>query len=461
MSTLLTRASRLFSFSKNPRLAVKGVEQNRAPIPRGWDSGGGGDWYNELIAAIRGIDVRQSRRDWVREVGDFRKTSIVSLCHNWIGTSFPQARPVAGKLVNGVFTPLTKEHPAITLLNRPSPLWNSKRLIWALTQDWWPTGCAYLHVVRTGANNLTGDIKELEWLASDLVEPKPNSIGHLSHYEYNVGGRIRYFDPLEVIPFHFGVDRTNPLKGESPLMAQVRWIAGDHFAGEYGAGILRDGGLPAAVLVPEGSAGGGPGGVSTPAKPLDPIKAQELTDRLHEKFRDEPGKIPFIGNAVKLVTLGFKPSEMSLNDLLEEPETRIPAAYGIPPEVLKLRVGLQHSTENNIEQSRKAAWEDCIIPCQDIWADVLTSELMQRLYGEDLVIQYDRSGVEVLRPNRIQQVESVTKLYTAGLVDRWRAKELAGETPEEADKGVYSTDPAPNSPDPTQKKTIRSAPIMS
>lgn len=150
---------------------------------------------------------------------------------------------------------------------------------------------------------------------------------------------------------------------------------------------------------------------------------------------------------------------MSLNDLLEEPETRIPAAYGIPPEVLKLRVGLQHSTENNIEQSRKAAWEDCLVPCQDIWADVLTHELMQRLYGEDLVIQYDRSGVEVLRPNRLQEVETVTKLYSMGIVDRWRAKELAGEKPEAEDKGIYAGGGAsgaqyPDPKDPAQKKTV-------
>ncbi|CAB4139155.1 portal_HK97, phage portal protein, HK97 family [uncultured Caudovirales phage] len=442
-----------FRFSRNPSLSVKGVESNRAPVPRGFEGGGVG-WYDDLIAAIRGLDVKQSKTDWVREVGDFRKTSIVSLCHNWIGTSFPQARPVAGKMVNGVFTPLKTEHPAIRLLNNPSPIWSSKRLIWALSQDWWPTGTAYLHVVRTGAKNLTGDIKELEWLFSDLMEPKSDSTGHLAYWKYNAGGRILHYDPREVIAIPFGVDPASPHQGLSPLLAQIRWIAGDHFAGEYAAGILKGGGLPAAVLVPEGSAGSGPGGASIPAKPLDKDKAEELTDRLNAKLKDEPGKIPFIGNAVKLITLGFKPSEMALNDLLEEPETRIPAAYGIPPEVLKLRVGLSRSTENNIEQSRKAAWEDCLVPCQDIWADVFTHELMQRLYGDDLVIQYDRSNVEVLRPNRLQQVETVGKLFQIGIVDRHRAKELAGETPEEADKGVYATSQAPTAPDPAQKKTV-------
>ncbi len=444
-----------FRFSRNPNLSVKGVEQNRAPVPRGYEGGGGAGWYDDLIAAIRGLDVRQSKTDWAREVGDFRKTSIVSLCHNWIGTSFPQARPVAGKLVNGQFTPLATTHLAIALLQRPSPMWSSKRLTWALTQDWWPTGSAYLHVVRTGKDNLTGDIKELEWIASDLVEPMPDSSGHLSYYKYTCGGRVIHYDPREVIAFHFGVDRANPLRGESPLLAQLRWIAADHFGSEYCAGMFKNGGLPAAVLVPEGSAGAGPGGMSIPAKALDRDKAEELTKALSEKLKNDPGTIPFVGNAVKLVTLGFKPSEMSLNDLLEEPETRIPAAYGIPPEVLKLRIGLQHSTENNVQQSRKAAWEDCIVPCQDIWADVLTQELMQRLYGEDLVIQYDRSDVEVLRPNRLQEVETVGKLYTIGLVDRYRAKELAGETPEAADKGIYATDQAAApAPDPAQKKTV-------
>ena len=465
MGNIITRARELVTGSWGRGSAVdlstRSVESNRAPLPRGWDTGGSGSAYDDLIAAIRGLDVRQSKTDWAREVGDFRKTSIVSLCHNWIGTSFPQAQLVAGKMVNGQFTPLSTTHPAIALLQRPSPMWSSKRLIWALTQDWWPTGSAYLHVVRSGSNNLVGEIRELEWLPSDLMEPVPNSTGHLSHYNYTIGGQIRQLDPREVIAFHYGVDRSNPLRGESPLLAQMRWIAGDYFAGEYAAGILKNGGLPAAVLVPEGSAGAGPGGMGVPAKPLGRDQAEELTERLHEKFRDDPGKIPFIGNAVKLVTLGFKPSEMSLNELLEEPETRIPAAYGIPPEVLKLRVGLQHSTMDNVAQARRAAWEDCIAPCQDIWADTLTHELMHRLYGQDLVIRYDRSNIEVLRPNKAQELESVSKLWQVGLVDRYRAKELAGEVPEQADRGVYATDapaPAPAALPAAQKKTvIRSA----
>ena len=80
---------------------------------------------------------------------------------------------------------------------------------------------------------------------------------------------------------------------------------------------------------------------------------------------------------------------------------------------------------------------------------------MQRLYGDDLVIQYDRSNVEVLRPNRLQQVETVGKLYQIGIVDRHRAKELAGETPEESDRGIYAGGSSPTQdPPPTQKKTV-------
>lgn len=441
---------------------VKGVDSNRVALPRpsssrGGGYGGAGDYYGDLLDAIRGVNLNGSKIDFRKEAGDFRKNSIVSLCQGWIGTSFPQAPPRVGKMKNGEFEPLSTsdDHPLIKLLNRPNSRYNGKWLTWSLTSDWWPAGDAYCHIVTNGRTNLLGEPVELEWIPAQYLRPDADNTGRLSHYVINTNGTERELDPREVVHHRFGVDPFNMLRGLSPLLAQDRYILADNSGGAYSAGLLLHGGIPPALLVPETP----PANVLA-AKVLTREDAETLTQNLAEKFKDEPGKLHFLSNAVKLLMLGYKPSEMALNELLEEPETRIPAAYGIPPEVIKLRVGLLHSTENNIEQSRKMAWEDCLVPCQDLFADVWTQQLLIPRYGQDdLVVVYDRSKVGVLQPDKSIVSKDAATLFTSGIIDRASAKRRIGEKPLPEDEGVYSAakkpQDDPDQQDPkTQKKTL-------
>lgn len=442
----LTRHFPFFPFA----LHKKGLEQNRAPLPQSGGNGGYGgagyDYTGDLLDAIRGVQVGRSKINFLQEAGDLRTNSIVSLCLGWMGTNWPQAPVRVGKINDGkpVGDDASAKHPVFSLLRRPNPNYRGNWLHWSLNSDWWTTGDAYCHVVTDGRNNLTGTPRELEWLPARLMTPKSDSTGRLSHYEYVANGNTRLMDKAEVIHFRFGVHPDNPLRGISPLLAQAAYLVADRCGAEYGAGLMFHGGLPPAILTPDSS-----GGAGTPpsGRVLGPDKAQELTDALNEGIQSEPGKIRFIGNAVKLLPLGFKPSEMTVNELMEMPETRVPAAFGIPPEVLKLRVGLLHSTENNIELSQRAAWTDCLGPTQDLFAEEWTDALLRERFGdENLAVFYDRSEVSVLKPNMNAAREVAAKLFVSRVIDRSDAKTTGGFTPLPEDVGVYYADAVPADP---------------
>lgn len=463
--TFLTENSRIFLEKLQTLFFIKSRDTNRLPIPGtdGIGSGYGGyNYYEELLAAIRGVDIRRKKLDIHREAGDYRLNSVVSICINWIATSWQAAPAAYGRRSGAKVEGTGENHPLLRLLRRPNGHTRGNRLVWQLLSDWYATGNAYCHIVTDGATNRTGMPVELHWLPARYMEPRRNySTGQLSHYQYqpgngvgNGGAQGTYdLDPSEVIHFRFGVQAENPLLGCSPLLAQAAYIVADNAGAQYGAGLLHHGGLPPAVLVPDHagipqSPMGGP-----TARALDKDTATRLSDELSEKMQTEPGKVPFIGNAVKLVTLGYKPSEMALNELMEMPESRIPAAFGIPPEVLKLRLGMSHSTENNIAQSRAAAWEDCIIPVQDIFAEEWTEELLLPRYGVagNHCIYYDRTEVGVLQPDKSAERQDAATLYAAGIIDRAEAKAMCGEMVTDADKGVYAASAAAASPeDPEQ-----------
>ena len=473
MTTFLDKIKAPFS------LHIKGLDQNRAPMPKGMTGGsgsgsgsgsgyGGYNYESELLNAIHGVDIRPAKLDFIKEAGDLRMNSIVSICLNYISTTWAQAPVSIGTRNGAMIDPLkdADQHPAVRLLRRPNSQYTGKWLNWALQNDWWPTGNAYGRIVTNGRNNLVGEIKEIEWLPARVTKPMPDSTGHLGYFEYTPNGTPIKYDPKEIVHFRFGIDPLNPLMGLSPLLAQARYIVADNAGGAYSAGLLHGGGIPPALLVPQNITGAAnaPGGASR----LTPDQAEVLTQTLKEKFRDEPGQLVFLSQAVQLLMLGYNPKDMALNDLMEEPETRIPAAFGIPPEVLKLLIGLKRSTSNNIGESHKMAWTDCLIPTMSLFADDWTEQLLLRRYEgtpEDQAIFYDTRNVGVLKPDKSADRKDAQALFGIGLLDRFGALQMAGEEADEKlDKGVYRTprpipgDPA-NPTDPAagtaaQKKTL-------
>ena len=404
-------------FSLFQRKAAGSVAAARLPMPttgpgRGsfrW-TGTGFEFVEMLFAGGKQLAIQP------KDAGNRRLNPVFAICLNWIGTSWPQAIPVVGKMVDADFVPSKTRHPVLDLLDRPNPDTSGKWLMTALQADYWDGGNAYAHIIPFG-----GSVAELNYIPSWAIKPVPDEAGYLSHYEHTVGGKKRRVEKEDIVHFKFGVNPDNPLLGRDPLESAFREIVKDNGASDYMAGLFKRGGVPPGILSPR------PGKDSAGELIMDAKEAEAVTRQLQEKTEAEPGAVRFLGVGLDYHILAFKPGEMGVETCQEQPETRIPALFQIPPEVLKLRAGMLRSTYNNVHEATKAAWNGCLVPTQDYFAEELTNRLLPRYpNSKGLVIRYDRSNVAELQDDVNAKREQARADHEAGIITVEEARAEGG-----------------------------------
>ncbi len=377
-----------------------------------WGDGTGPIWGS--LGARPGLDMRAA-------AGDVSQNSVVSAAVNWLATSWMEAPPLVGMKQAGKFAPKAA-HPCALLLAQPAPDFAGQWLTWALLTDYFRDGNAYCHIVMG-----LREPGELQYLPARCIRPVSDAQGRLAYYEYKPkAGTVYQLDPARVVHFRFGVDPGNLLRGVSPFGPASVEIVSDNAAAAYPAHLLHHGGVPPGVLVPE------PPQKDSRTEPMTREVAQTLKDDFNAKRRATPGEIPILSAALKLIMLGYKPSDMALLEVRTMPETRICAQIGIPPIVLNLYSGLQRSTFANMEEAKKSAWTDGIIPLQTLFASEWTRVLLP-LFGNShgLVVGHDYSKVGVLQEDMTAKRRQALDEYNAGLLTYEEARSEGGrDTPE-------------------------------
>jgi SPP1 gp7 family putative phage head morphogenesis protein len=130
---------------------------------------------------------------------------------------------------------------------------------------------------------------------------------------------------------------------------------------------------------------------------------------------------------------------MALNDVRAMPETRIPAAVGIPAILLQLYTGIQKSTYNNLAKAIQQGWRGGIIPMMRVFESQINLKLMP-LYGNGKrdVFAWDTSVVPELQDDTLALREADRADVAAGILTADEARERQGLGP----KPIEAT-PAP------------------
>lgn len=354
------------------------------------------------------------------DAGDPLLNPIVAACLQWICTSWMVALPQVGVMDGSQFTADKKPHPLLDLLRQPNPDYGGRWLFWALCTDWWIYGNAYAHIIPSSSG-----IQELNWVSARRVKPVPDMDGYLAHYLWEADGRKIEVDPEEILHFRYGINPSNPLLGWSPIAAGFREIVADNSASDYAAGLLQNGAVPPWILSPKMNKDG-------VATTIPESALQEITNKLKELIRQKPGEGRMLPGAVELIQLAFEPGQLGLELIREEPETRIPALFGIPPVVVGLRAGMLRSTYNNVSEARKQAWESCLIPAQDYFAEEMGRRLLPYYKGSaGKVVAWDRSRVLELQEDINAKREAARADFMAGIItlDEVRAESGLETTP--------------------------------
>jgi HK97 family phage portal protein len=351
--------------------------------------------------------------DYARAVGDPSLNAIVWACLVALCKAFPEAplklyKPDAA----GELEAQPNTQPAVRLLRRPNPRHTWEDLAPLLIVGQHATGDAYLWKARSAA----GRVIELWPLPSGQVWPVPgaSTTNYIDHYAYKASEReapLR-LETSEVIHLTLMLDPDRPWRGRNPLMPVLKHIFTDEEATAFLNAMLKNYGVPGALLTPDPAAGED-----------NMTMSEEQALRIKAKFmastggarRGEPVVIPA---PIKVALMSFNPDQMQLDTLQELPETRICAALGVPPIIAGMAVGLKSSTYSNAKQFAEGFTTFKLAPYWRQMAAQLTLQLLPDFYGPDSDLEYgfDLSDVRALQEDEDTRYQRLSAAVTSGWV---------------------------------------------
>lgn len=353
----------------------------------------------------------RTRFDYAREVGDGLDSSVVTAPIMWVQRALPEATLALRQTGADGETEDLDTHEMLDLIANPNPfygdiaLWGA--IIWSLLWD----GNAYLIKVRNGY----GKPVELWWVPPWMIEPKAALDGNdfLSHYEYTPGtgaGRMA-LSPSEVVHFRYGINPRNPIKGLSPVLGVIREIFTDLESSNFIASLLRNMGVPGVVISPKGTA-------MPAAEDVDATKAW-----FKEAFGgDNRGGPLVMGAPTEVTSFGFNPEQMNLTYGSDRAEERVCACIGVPAAVVGFGAGLQQTKVGaTMEELRKLAWHNCVLPIGRMLADELQRSLLpdferNATARKRLKLYWNTDDVLALQEDEDKQIERKLKELQAGAI---------------------------------------------
>lgn len=240
------------------------------------------------------------------------------------------------------------------------------------------------------------------WVAMpDLIAPIPSG----RPGEWLKGWRVTSRDgsQTDVPPdrfIHFQqIDPGNPYWGIGPLMAAARTVDTDNEAQDTQKISMQNRGVT--------------DGVFTHESVLSQEQFEEARRQIRENFlakskRREPW---VLGAGAKWNQMSLTPIEMDFIASRLANQRAIAAAFGLDPWWLGDK---STSTYNNVVEARKALYEDVIIPLLDDIKSTLNLKIAP-MYGGDIVIAYDLSGIPALREDFGQKVTQAQTLWAMGI----------------------------------------------
>lgn len=356
-----------------------------------------------------------SRYDYELKVGDGLGSAVIMAPVNWISRRMSESPILIAKGKD----PPDADHDLVRLLRKPNPFYSGRTMRWALGVSLNLDGNGYLVKVR----NRQLKPVQLWYIPHFLMEPHWPYQGdvYIDYYRYRPGGRDIHLLPEDVVHIRLGLDPRNVRKGYGPLTALLREIFTDDEAANYTASVLRNAGVPGAIIGPESA-----------EEEISEEDAKILKEEWGQKVSGDSRGAPLVikQGHIKVTPFGFSPKDLDISALRDVPEERVTAMLGIPASVVGFGTGLQQTKVGaTMLEQRRMAYEDCIIPLQDLVAEELEAQLLPDFEErpEDYRLLHDLSAVRVLQEDEGAKVDRAVRAFQGGLILRSEGRRRIGE----------------------------------
>lgn len=317
------------------------------------------------------------------------QSSLVLSAVRWVGNTLPEAPPRVkeptdkdgnSEWING--------HALENILRYPNAYYAGDALWTAFAYDWVINGNVYWLKSRDATGALAALYWEPQWNVRPVTEARGAQFaGIVDSYEVKRGNLWIPIEKKDVVHHKDGLDPHDPRLGLSFIGSILRELYGDQEAARFAARLAGGGGVPPWVMTIDPSITG-----------FTLKDAEELSEHLHDRTTGGNKGKPAVVFGGRAERLGFTPSEMDVKMLRRLPEERFCAVIGLPPEVLQLGAGKDHSIYNNMQQAVESAYDSYLIPLHRRIAAQLNLHLLPEFEGEasGRYVAHDLSKVRAL-----------------------------------------------------------------
>ena len=363
----------------------------------------------------------------------YRKNIIVAACLWEImgSASEPTIQAVQTK-ADGAVEQLPPTHALSQLLARPNPEMSTTELLERILLHEHIGGKWLLHKIRSGREMPA----ELWPLRPDRTAPVQNNEGLIERYVFtDDAGKKHTIKGADVVEGILRPDYLDDFNGLSPIAPAARWIDLDNQAAEYLRTFFYNGAQPGGLL-----------------KFKRTTQPQER-ERVREMWRERYGQsvktgvkwhdTAVVDSDVDYKEIGSRPSKLGMQPTFDETETRICAAFNMPPIVIAVRVGLQFSTYANYKEARTSLWDETLKPLYRKIGNKLTVGVAHE-FGPDLAVRINFDEVQALQEASDSRRAFAIDGFTSGLLTKDEAREVIGKAPVKGGDQFASTGGAPS-----------------
>ena len=299
-----------------------------------------------------------------------------------------------------------EQHALLDLLKRPNR--------WMSGQEFFEGCITYLNLAGNAYWELAAldgqkRPSEIYLLRPDRVKVVASRQHFIDHYIYTVNNEKFTLDVDEVIHLKY-LDPLDDYYGMSPIEAAARTIDTENEAVDWNKVFFQNAARPDGALITD----------------------QQLTDEQFERLakqieQDWQGtrnahKPLLLEAGLKWMQLGLAQKDMDFSALRRMTREEICAVFGVPPVLVGI---LDRATYSNYEEARKSFYEETVIPMLDRLKAKLNAELVPR-YGDDLVLNYDLSGVSALQESQDALFKRLGGAVKQGLLTVNEARKALG-----------------------------------
>jgi HK97 family phage portal protein len=346
----------------------------------------------------------------------YAANAVVNACINRIANSTASIDRKLYRTLPGGKHEEIQEHPLLDLLNRPNPMQSGDEFMRALVGYYLIGGNAYLlgNGMFGNGTSLVGKPKpptELTFLMPGKVRVEPGSALFPKYYEYKATADKTVQYPVDQVAGRSAVlhlKTFNPLSqwsGLAPMLAAAYGIDINNAGQKWNKRLLDNDCRPSGAMV---------------VKSQDGKTSQELSDDQYNRLKEmieahfsgaeNAGRPMLLEGGLEWQQMSMNPKDMDWDKGKISSALDICMTFGVPPQL----IGIPGSqTYANYEQANLSFWTDTVIPLHDWIQDALNRWLVP-IFGDDLVLGYDKDSISALEPmrkekfTRVQQAEFMT-----------------------------------------------------